>query len=398
MTYSFNDPKPPHRRDQHLGDYFAHVAAGLPFKGTVVCSECKGSGCKACLQAGSYTRDMEMVEASWGGLVMPRHPRWNDDATNLRHLGLAGAHDAESTGETLLSLLRSQVLSGDPKYSLGLRGRSEGRSVGYAEYTHRAWLACILRPDLYDEDLGDYARELLRQDLTLYALCALPDGRVVTPCGRIYNPNGEVPEGLSYVIALLLNLTYRPDVGPQWWERRGSYTSQIWRENHKELNIFTSDEAAALRGWILARQVGDTLHKLIEPIRLATSMSIAAGAPGNHVAWYRDTRGWYLSGESKAQVVARALGPRGVVFTVRETAAGPTIKIDITGAATRIDFPAFAPPIINGENSPDTGTDLPRNEWHERLDIVRKRLDRADAQDEPQRALTDVHSYLEQYI
>lgn len=322
------------------------------------------------------------------GYAAVRRDTPETDVANLRLMGLTCAivrakarqesRLALQLIETLEHALRDQMDHGQPvKHRLGLTGRTECLSVGYSRYRHLVYLALLLHPEIFGRELQRLARELYRQELTVYAL--MWDAPA---CARIYDEDdveGTQDDGLRWIVAMLLRLV-PPQKGSNWWERRPSWAARIWRDFGFETTaglLFSEEERSSLRAWSLTGLLTPGMRALIEPIRLYWTLSIVRSRAG-HAAWFRRLAG-YTADRSQSQPAASHVGNKRKFVVVDGATMAQVeddqvvvralllddLKADIgriplpPGDRVRIDFSLERPPTLASTVSTDSPPDDP---------------------------------------
>jgi hypothetical protein len=245
-------------------------------------------------------------------------------ATNIGHLAhgcWVGLHP--KAPNDALKLLREKVYKYD--FEVHFRTSFEGESVGYSGYN--SLTATTMQARCADPFTRGMAREFLRWDYTIQALCSTIHGRVVMPCGRVYaGPGGYYSDATDYRMRAIQGITHDgwwppKGVGPKWWDSTSSVSARPWKEvpSLPEM-VFTIEERAALRKWVTHRELGPVLRSLIQPIKVQEKLHVAPVEDG-HVAWMENIRS-YAAGKNTAQVLVWARGDEIFKAVVQDPPVG----------------------------------------------------------------------------
>jgi hypothetical protein len=248
--------------------------------------------------------------------------------TNLQHLRLAsnlveGNRPDATTGGLLDFYARSRT---------GHRGEFEGLSVGYGHLQRVAALAVKRRAEHFnaDAELTIAAREFLRWDLTIAALCCSDSRpRVIMPCGRALLPRdsdgwtatGAVNIETDYAVAAAAGIPWHPQPGtgkryklrvdpaddPEIREAQRAWAAYRAVVDRDVPGLFSAAEQTALRAWILEGALSPALASLIEPIRVLQGLHVLRGRGRGHIAWMTAIRS-YGAGKNRTQPLVRSIG------------------------------------------------------------------------------------------
>ena len=266
-----------------------------------------------------------------GELLRSINPALGKRNTNLGIMSnVLGASIGVVTWRFIHGLYRESL------YGPAFRTEFEGMSVSYHGYRSLADLnAMLYGPD----DVAELARESLRWDLTVQILCATLHGSVIMPCGRIYAYDRDRDGDKDGVTSAEADFRVRAVLGignDGWWPPKGinekkywsdpaSVDARPWRGKGGERLaslIFSDDERATLKAWVLFRAMTPGLRELVDPIRLAQVLHVAPRKDGHgHVAWMENLNS-YDDGDNTAQPFVVAAGDRMEGCVLSESPCG----------------------------------------------------------------------------
>lgn len=234
-------------------------------------------------------------------------------ATNLGHMASAlwlGMAKTAKQKDAAVQQLAQKVYAVD--FEQVFRTVFEGLSVGYSGYQSLGATPLVLHAE--QPIIRGLAREFLRWDYTIQALCATMHGRVIMPCGRIRTKgtDGVYAPATDYRMRTILAITndgwWPPKgIGPKWWADPSSVSARPWKEVPSLPSlIFTTEERTALILWVMQRKMTPTLRALIDPIRVYQVIHVSPVQNG-HVAWMERIES-YKAGDNTAQCLVWAKG------------------------------------------------------------------------------------------
>lgn len=233
-------------------------------------------------------------------------------ATNLEHMA-AGLNLAFYLGKPGEGAAVDHLINNTYRHNFEVAFRSvfEGLSVSYSGYNSETPTGILLRCDI--PVLRMLARKWLRWDYTTQILCSSIHGRIIIACGRtrdasqkgVYN---DATDFRSRCIQGIDDDWWPPKgVGKGYWKSTHSVSARAWRESPSlPPLVFTLEERAALRGWVVRREVTPMLRSLIDPIRLWQGLHVAR-VDGGHISWMNNIQS-YAQSDNTAQPLIWAQG------------------------------------------------------------------------------------------